>query len=260
MKTPRIVTLDIETSPIESYHWGLWDQNINLDQIQTEWTILSFSAKWLDENNVIYKDTGGKGISKVRDDKFLLQKLWEILDEADIVIAQNGQAFDLKKINARMLMHGLGPYSPIKVIDTLLVAKRTFGFTSNKLAWMSEHLTKTKKDKHKLFPGFELWEECLKDNPKAWKEMKKYNNIDVVATEQLYIKMRPWIENHPNLAVYAESHSEMCPKCGSCAIQKRGKYYTQLGVYHRIFCKYCGGWSRSRQTLNAGQRKSLLNN
>jgi RNase P subunit RPR2 len=258
---PRIVTLDIETAPIESYHWGLWDQNIGLEQIKTEWTILSFSAKWLGTKGVIYKHTGGRGAGKVRDDLGLLKELWSILDEADIVIAQNGQAFDIKKINSRMLMANFKPYSPIKVIDTMLVAKRHFSFTSNKLKWLSGHLTDAKKSEHKLFPGFELWAECLKDNPKAWKEMEKYNCIDVLATEELYLKLRPWIEGHVNVAAYSEMEEMACPKCGSSHVQKRGRAFTQTGEYVRFQCQDCGGWARSRYTINtSSKRKSLLSN
>ncbi len=258
---PRIVTLDIETAPIQSYHWGLWDQNIGLEMVCVEWTILSFSAKWLGDKRVIYKDTGGRGAGKVRDDKALLQELWHILDEADIVVAQNGQAFDVKKINARMLMAGMKPYSPIKIVDTMLVAKKHFSFTSNKLAWMSEHLTTAKKQVHKLFPGFELWAECLKDNAKAWAEMKKYNCVDTIATEELYLKVLPWIEGHPNVGNYSSAETIVCPKCGSDDVQKRGSAYTQTGQYHRYQCKACGGWARSRKTTNTKtKRDSLLSN
>jgi hypothetical protein len=197
----------------------------------------------------------------VTDDKLLLSKLWDILDEADIVVAQNGKAFDIKKINARMLMSGLGPYSPIKIIDTMLIAKHTFGFTSNKLAWLSDHLTDSKKLLHKEFPGFELWAECLKDNPKAWKAMKEYNVIDTIATEKLYLKLRPWMENHPNVAAYVDSEEHLCPKCGSAKLGKRGKALTQSGEYVRYCCIECGGWSRTRYTTNSnGKRKSLLSN
>ncbi len=258
---PRILTLDIETAPLQSYHWGLWDQQIGLDFIQVEWTILSFSAKWLGDPKVIYQDTSGKGTKNVRDDSQLLLALWELLNEADIVVAQNGQAFDIKKINARMLMSGFPPYSPIRVVDTMLVAKKHFSFTSNKLAWMSKYITESEKSPHKLFPGFELWIECLKDNPKAWAEMQKYNCIDTIATEELYLKMLPWIGNHPNVATYTDSEEMSCPKCNSKDIQKRGLSYTQTSVYQRYQCQSCEGWSRGRVTTNTiAKRKSLLSN
>jgi len=258
---PRTLFLDIETSPLKSYHWQLWDQNISVDMIGTEWTILSFSAKWLGEKKVYYFDTGGHGIDKVRNDLPLMKTLWKFLDEADIVVAHNGRAFDIKKIRARMVMLGFSPFSPIKVVDTKLVAQKHFDFTSNKLAWLSEHLSKIKKLAHKKFPGFELWEECLKDNPAAWREMKSYNITDTLALEEIYLRLRPWIEGHPNVAVYNEFEDYACPKCGSADVQKRGSSYTQTGRYHRFQCTGCGGWSRSRYTTNTiNKRKALLSN
>lgn len=244
----RICTLDIETAPLEVYAWGLWDQNLGLEMIGKEWSILSYCVKWLDEDEPIYRDVSGQ--KELRNDRALLADLHKILDEADIVIAQNGVSFDLKKINARLLEHGFKPYKPVRVIDTMVVAKKHFGFTSNKLAWMSQHLTDTKKDKHHEFPGFELWSECLKGNKRAWAEMRKYNVIDVLATEELYLRMRPWIEGHPNVANYTTKDYSCCPKCGSDNVQSRGYARTQSGVYPRYQCQECGGWSRGRKSIN----------
>lgn len=246
---PRIATVDIETSPLEAYTWGIWEQNVGLDQIKTEWTILSYAWKWADQKRVIYEDTGGRGAKKVRDDKKLVKSLRDLLDGVDIVVAQNGSRFDIKKINARLIMHGFGPYSPIRVIDTLAVAKKHFGFTSNKLEWQSKYLTDSPKSKHKKFPGFELWLECLKDNPAAWAEMKKYNKQDVIATWKLYLRQRPWIDQHPNVGTYSVSEDVICPKCGSLDVQKQGTRVLQLGSYQRYQCQDCGGWSRAKQLL-----------
>ena len=258
---PQIITLDIETAPLESWHWGIWKEMIGLEQIDIEWSILSFSYKKLGEGKVYYYDTSGHGPSKVRNDRALLDILWNVLDQADIVVTQNGKQFDIKKINSRMLMHNMPPYSPVKIIDTREAAQKHFSFTSNKLAWMSEHLVETKKSEHKLFPGFLLWKECLKDNPKAWAEMKKYNKVDVIATEQLYLKMRPWIEGHPNVACYTNDEVMRCPKCNSTNLHKRGYARTQTGVYHRYQCQRCFGWPRGRQIVNStAKRKSLLIN
>lgn len=255
----KLLVLDIETSPIEAYVWALWDQNVGLDFIKTEWTILSYAAKWVGKGPVIYQDTSGHGPDRVRDDKKLVGEIHTLLDEADIVVAQNGQRFDIKKINARLIQHGLGPYSPIRIIDTMLVAKKHFGFTSNKLEWMSKYLTDSPKEKHKKFPGFELWLECLKDNPAAWAEMKKYNKRDVVATEKLYLRQRPWIANHPNAGVYTTSELPTCPKCGNSTMIRRGTAATQQGRYQRYQCTNCGGWSRGKQMLMPlPKRKSLL--
>lgn len=248
--TTKILTLDIETAPLESYTWGIWEQNVGLDMIKTEWSILSYAAKWLDKKTVMYADTGGRGVAKVRDDKKLVGEIWKLLDDADIVVAQNGARFDLKKINARLIVHGFGPYSPVRVVDTLSVAKKHFGFTSNKLEWQSKYLTDSPKSKHRKFPGFELWSEVLKDNPQAWREMEKYNKQDVISTEKLYLKQRPWIANHPNVGTYNLRADVECPKCGSNHLQARGRAVLQAGVYWRYQCQTCGGWSRGKQMVN----------
>lgn len=259
--SPKIGVLDIETSPLEVYAWGLWDQNTGVEQIKTEWTILSYAFKWLGKPKVIFKHTGGRGQSKVRNDSELLLDLWEILDQADIIIAQNGKKFDIKKINARMAMMKMSPYSPIRVIDTLEVAKKHFGFTSNKLAWTSKHLASSSKSEHRRFPGFLLWAECLLDNPKAWAEMKKYNIQDVVSTEEYYFTIRPWIKGHPNLGIYTDGEVPLCPKCGSTKLQRRGVIISQTTRYHRYQCQHCGGWSRSKIMLTSlAQRRAMLTN
>jgi DNA polymerase elongation subunit (family B) len=259
--SPRILTIDIETATIEAHVWGCWDQNVGLEQIKTEWSILSYCAKWLGSSRLYYDDTSGRGKNRIRDDKKLMKGLWKLLDEADIVVAQNGKKFDIPKINARLVEHGFKPYSPVRIVDTLQLAKARFGFTSNKLEWMSQHLTTTPKSKHKEFPGFELWKECLEDNPRAWAEMKKYNCRDVVATELVYLKLRAWDAKHPNVGTYAESVGAECPKCGSGELQMRGTAMTQQGKYPRFQCRGCGGWSRGKALLiERDQRKRLLAN
>lgn len=200
----------------------------------------------------------------MRDDSALLGELWKLLDAADIVVAQNGKRFDVPKINARLLVAGLEPYSPIKVVDTLLVAKKHFAFTSNRLAWLSKHLTPdAQKLEHREFPGFELWKECLAGNARAWEVMREYNVQDIVSLEEVYLRLRPWAEGHPNVAAYSDSEEMACPKCGSIDLLKWGFAHTQSGQYQRYRCSApgCGAYARSRYTLNSpAKRRSLLSN
>lgn len=256
-KKPKIGLIDIETSPLEVYAWDLWERNTGLEQIKTEWSILSYAAKWFDSDEIIYQDTSGRGAFKVRDDSKLLVGIRDFLDKADIVIAQNGKKFDLKKINARMVMKGIKPYSPVRVIDTYEVAKKHFGFTSNKLAWTSKHLTDSPKSEHRKFPGFELWLGCLRDNQEAWKEMKAYNIQDILSLQDYYIKIRPWIKAHPNMGIYTDGDVPVCPKCGSAKIQRRGIAVSQTTRYQRYQCTNCGGWSRSKAMLTTLARRKL---
>lgn len=186
----KVLILDIETAPIQAYVWGLFDQNVGINMIKADWYVLSWTAKWIDEEKVSYQDQRNKKGASIENDKEILKPLWKMINEADIVITQNGVKFDMKKLNSRFLIHGLGMPDPYKNIDTLKLAKKYFSFTSNKLEYMSAKFNTTyKKQDHREFPGFELWKGCLAGNIKAWNCMKSYNQYDVLATEELFLKL-----------------------------------------------------------------------
>lgn len=259
MSQPKIITLDIETAPIEAYVWGLFKQYVGLDQIKHDWSILAFAAKTLGKKGVRYFDNRDE--DDVRDDTNLLALLWDELDQADIVVTQNGISFDQKKINARFIEKGWPPPSPYRSIDTKVEAQRIAKFTSNKLEWLAAILTDEKKDRHNEFPGFSLWAEALKGNPRAWKAMEKYNHKDVTTTEKVYLALRPWIAQHPNLGAYSDGSRPLCPKCGSKKVTLKGLRTTQIGQYHRFRCNSCGGWSHTRHTHTPlAQRRNQLGN
>jgi predicted RNA-binding Zn-ribbon protein involved in translation (DUF1610 family) len=254
MTDAKILVIDIETSPLSLQGWGLFDQNFSIEQIEKDWSILSFSALWVHKpKRVIYMDTGGRGAEHVRDDRRLMRPLWNLLNEADIVVAQNGRKFDVRKIYARLIAHGFKPPSPFRVVDTMLVARKYFAFTSQKLKYTSKLLAPdTVKDDHKEFPGHELWVECLKDNPKAWRVMKRYNAQDIRSTLKVYLRTRAWDQQHPNMGTFSAAEEHECPHCGSDNVIGRNGWreVKQQGVYKRYQCKDCGGWSRGKIMLN----------
>lgn len=254
---PRVLFVDIETAPVRAAVWRIWQENVGLEQIDTDWHLLSYSAKWLGDDRVFYDDQSD--VECIEDDTHLLEQLHALLDEADVVIAHNGRKFDVPKIRARLLVQGFKPPKPFKIIDTLDVAKKTFGFTSNKLAWLSEILLENKKEEHKEFPGFKLWAECLKGNRRAWREMKKYNVQDTIALEELYLRFRPWVPHHLNVGVYGDHSERTCARCGSHDLQLIGTVPTNVNVYPLYECKGCGGHSRGRQTMvTTASRRTLL--
>lgn len=257
MSKPKVLIFDIETAPILGYVWQLWENNVALNQIHSDWYILSWSAKWLGDppNKIMYADQ--RNALKMEDDSAILKKLWKLLDEADVVITQNGKHFDQKKVNARFILNGMQPTSSYKHIDTFLIAKKVFGFTSNKLEYMSDKLCKKyKKLKHAKFSGFDMWKECLSGNLKAWKEMEKYNKYDVLALEELYTKLIPW-DNNTNFNLYHDSTENVC-KCGSKDATKNGFFYTASGRYQRYRCTSCGSESRDRTNLLSKEKKKSL--
>lgn len=254
-KKPRILIIDIETSPLITYTWGLFDQNIGLNQIHTDWHLLSYSAKYLDEKKIYYDDQ--RNAKDITNDKKLLEGIWKLIDESDIIIGQNSKSFDIKKLNARFIFHGMNPPSSYRQIDTLRLAKKHFGFTSNKLEYMSKKLcNKYKKLSHKKFSGFELWKECLAGNKEAWDEMKKYNQYDVLSTEELYNKLKSW-DNSIDFNVYEDGIVNSC-KCGSNTFKKNGLFYSNNGKYQRYKCTKCSSETRSKQNLLSKEKRASL--
>lgn len=257
----KTLLLDIETAPIAANVWRIWQENVGINQIIKDWHLLSFSAKWLDDSDdkIMYFDQRKR--RNIEDDTILLRKLWRLLDEADIVVGHNAKRFDVKKINARLLLHGFKPPSPYRIVDTLLIAKSQFAFTSNKLEFLTDKLNVKykKRASHGAYPGFALWKGVLAGDPKAWDEMEIYNKYDVLSLQELYLILRPWDKMHPNVTVPDESHTQhACPVCGGFHLQKRGYSFTNTGKYQRFQCE-CGAWSRSRYTLNStAKRKATL--
>lgn len=242
MRKSRVLLYDIETSPLIIYSWGIWETNAI--KVIKESQILCFAYKWLDEKKVhtIGQDDFKSHKPGLNNDKDVVQALRDLFDEADVVIAHNGNSFDQKICQARMMKHNLAPPSPYKQIDTKLVAKRFGRFESNKL----DDLGKTFSIGQKLETGgFATWEGCMAGDKKSWKKMKKYNKQDVVLLEEVYLRLRPWIVNHPGMNMLNED-SDGCPKCGSHKLQKRGFRITGTNVYQQVQCQACGGWSRLR--------------
>ena len=257
MNKPKVLLLDIETAPILGYVWGLWENNLGLNQIKSDWHILAWAAKWLGDHpkKMIYRDQ--RKAKDIQDDSKILKEIWQLMNEADVIVTQNGKAFDEKKLNTRFILNGFKPPSSYKHIDTKKIASRKFAFTSNKLEYMTDKLCKQyKKSKHSKFSGFELWSECLKGNLKAWKEMEHYNKYDVLSLEELYLKLQPW-DNSLNPNLYNDALVVGCA-CGSKNLMKQGFRYTSVGKYQRYICKDCGAESRTRINEFSQEKRDSL--
>ena len=204
---PKVLIVDIETKPVKAYVWAMFDQNIPLNMIIEDGSILSWSAKYLGEDKVYYSDMRGKE-KNLLNDKSMLIPLWKLMNDSDIICGQNSDAFDIKKINARFIEHDLGAVDQFKTIDTVKIARRYFGFLSNKLEHLSKKLNKKHtKSAHNDFPGFSLWDECMKGNKAAWCHMEKYNKLDVLATEEIFLAMAPYVKNNSTVAAAMRTYN-----------------------------------------------------
>jgi len=245
MNGQKILVFDIETAPLVAYVWGRRDVNIAVNQIKSDSCVIAWSAKWLGDpaKKIFYLDQ--RNAKAITNDRAILVPLWHLLDKADIVVTQNGKAFDSKILNARFIMHGMRPPSPYKHLDTFQIARGAAKFTSNSLEYLTDKLcTKYKKLKHAKFPGMDLWKECLAGNITAWDEMKRYNIHDVLATEELYMKLRAWAPNN-SPRVYVGTLD--CGTCGTGRLVSRGYNFTRVSKFRKLCCKKCGTWTLGKR-------------
>lgn len=234
----KALVLDIETSPNVADVWGLWNQNVGLNQLHASSGTICFAAKWAGEKKTVF--------SSVYHDDYdtMVQTAHGLFDEADAIVGWNSTAFDIKTFNNEFVRSGMTPPSPFKSIDLCKVVKKNFRFPSNKLDYVATELGVGKK---LSTGGHDLWRKCMEWDPKAWKLMRKYNIQDVSVTEGLYFRLLPWISDHPNQLMYAISDTDACVTCGSEQIQRRGFYTALTGRYQRFQCSSCGRWFRSNK-------------
>lgn len=234
----KILLLDIESSPNTAHVWGLWQQNVSLNQLMESSYVLCYAAKWLGEKEMFFDSVHQSKPKK------MLKGIHGLLNDADAVIHYNGSKFDIPTLNKEFLLHSFNPPSPYKQIDLLRTVRSNFRFPSNKLDYVAQRLGLGKKQEHE---GHELWVKCMNGDKDAWKRMEKYNIQDVVLLENLYNSLLPWIKSHPNHNLFQDGH--VCPTCSSTALQKRGTAISGTGTYQRYQCKGCGSWSQGTKAI-----------
>lgn len=245
MTGPRVLLFDIENTPNIAYTWGKWQQDVN--RFEKEWWMLCYGYKWLGEKRshvVAQPDFTGYERDRTND-RQLVKALRDLVDEADVVVAHNGDKFDLPKSRARWAIHGLKPPSPVKTVDTLKVARRYFMFNSNSLGDLGETLGLGSKGST---GGFDTWLGCMAGDPKAWARMTRYCKQDVNLLEAIYLRLRPFIETgHPNMALLTDKPAACC-RCGQSdrALKSTGWRYYGVTKRRRFRCPSCASFCFGR--------------
>jgi len=235
---PNILVLDVETAPILAYTWGIWQQNVGLNQIVRDPRMLCWGAKWHGHKDIHFASEYHDG----RED--MLLALHELINEADFIVGWNSARFDRPWIDGEFDKLGLGPAAPARDIDLMKVAKRQFRLPSYKLDYVAQkHYGLKGKVAHQ---GFTLWSDAIDGDEatkaKAWKKMKSYQLGDIRVTDRVFSKMKPWIRVLPNFVLWGEDGDPDKCACGSTRFQRRGYNYTKVSRYQRFQCQGCGAW------------------
>ena len=233
--------LDIETCQMLAKIWDRKPNWVRMDRVVRDWSILCWTVKDVDtgectsRSNHQFKRRFKKN---PLDDTQTVAELWKVFDSADILIAHNGDAFDIKRVKARFLAHGYSPPSPSKTVDTLKIARRNFSLTSNRLDDLGSLLGVGRKVRTEQG----LWDRCEEGDVAAFEEMLRYNQQDVELLEAVYNRLRAWTSTTKHLELYIDPHARLCPVCGSDELVSHGLRFG----YRRYQCKGCGAWPRER--------------
>ena len=245
-REPRIILWDIETGFDVLAAWGLYnDHGIPHENILKEryvvcacWKELGkptvYSVSLLDDPKRFKKDP--------TDDYHVCRVLHQMMQNADVLVAHNGDSFDKPYVETRLIYHGFPPLPPIPTIDTKLVAKKRFRFNNNRLDYLAQYFKVGKKQETEKG----LWLKVLQGDPKAVRTMLVYNKHDVRLLERVYKRLAPYAQNVLNRGFFGDHSGCPRPECGSRRIQARGIHRSLTQQYQRYVCLACGGWFRER--------------
>jgi hypothetical protein len=232
----RILLLDIETRPATVYTWRAYgDQSIGNEQIIDPGGMICVGAKWLGEKKVYLFSDWEHGHQR------MVENIHDMVSNADAVIGYNSDRFDNPKLQGEFILAGLEPTPAITSIDVIKTIKK-FGFFVNRLAYIGPLLKVGEKIKHE---GFNLWKLVMAGDKEAQVRMADYCVQDVLLLEELYLKVRPFIRNHPHLG---EVGINACGACGSHHLQSRGTRRTRAFSIQRLQCITCGSWQDGKRS------------
>ena len=262
---PKRLFWDIETSPNIGFFWRPgYKIRLSHDNIIQERAIICICYKWEGHKKVHHLEWD-KGC-----DKSLVEKFMEVASGADELVAHNGDRFDLKWFNGRVLMHGLDPMPTAKTVDTLKIAKKHFALNSNRL----DYLGKVLLGHGKIETSYGMWKDIVLNNcPKAMADMVKYCKMDVRLLEQVYEEFSKFDIPKSHAGVMDGNEKWTCPWTGSEDVQYVKLRTTSAGTKQRQMKSPTGGFynindkayrdfrdeqERIREEAEAEKRKEII--
>ena len=249
----KLLFYDIETAPMLSFHWQPKTEYVPAGLVESDDRfLLCWSAKWSDSTEVVSSRVTQKEV-RSQDDSRVVSRLADLMRTADYVVAHNGNRFDYKRVNARLLLNRLAPLGSVQQIDTLSIARQSFDLPYNNLNYLAKKLGFGQK----LHTDFNLWRRAYYGEVSALKEMEAYNRQDVVLLEHVFHAISPYAKTLPRLVDAAEWREELCPYCGSKDRKKAGIYRTKVNNYLQYTCSGCQRSYRGWQAIGGKHAGSV---
>ena len=223
----KILIYDLETSPNVGWFWRAgYKQNIMPNQILKERAIICISYKWVGEDTVY-----NLSWDKNQCDKFLIEQFVEVLNEADLIVAHNGDNFDIKWFKTRALYHRIPTLPNYKQFDTLKVAKSKLYLNSNRLDYISKFLG----FEGKIQTTPDLWNKVVMLNDRnAMKDMLDYCDEDVRQLEKVYNELKHLDNPRFHVGVLNGKVKQTSPITGSVNIKHVKIVTTNSGTIKHI--------------------------
>ena len=253
----RVVTLDIERIPgrarvkhrgltIEGEFWDLsgWKhtigRRIHADDV-LEWPRTICAAwKFYDENEVHFAaewEVGGYA--------GFMARVWDAVDQADALVGHNFRSFDGPHLLTGWAELGMPAPSPYKVIDTLVIARRVMNAESNTLDALAKRLgVDSKTDKYSATVA----KAAVDGDKAAQAQITEYNKGDIIASEALFDRLRPYAKGLPHLGMWSDDPLA-CPSCGTTMQQTGRTVHALVQAYEGYQCPACGAHARGTTKL-----------
>lgn len=222
----KVLIYDIETSRTKAWVWWTGKQYIGHHQLIEEPKIITISWKWLGSEEVQFLTW-----DENHSDEKLMEQFLKVYNRADMVIGYNNDRFDNRWINARAMKYGLEVNTFVRSYDIMKEEKKVFRVPSYSMAYMAKYANVAHKQGHE---GLHMWDMIQTGTPEEQGEylekMVTYNIGDIVATEELYIRLRKYFGHRIHFGVLHGGEKFSCPDTGSTNVELYKRTATPAGT------------------------------
>ena len=226
----KIIIYDIETSRATVKVFWTGKQYVSQRQVVKEPSIISISWKWLGEDKVY-----DLRWDKEQSDREMMKSFLKEYNKADMVIGFNNNNFDNRWINARAMKYGFEVNVYVKSMDLMKQEKKLFRMIGYSMDYSSLFAKVERKQGHE---GILMWDMIEDGTPEQQEEylqkMVDYNIGDIVTTEELYLRLVPYLKHQVHFGVLHGGEKWSCPNTGREDVEFIRRTVTPAGTLQII--------------------------